>query len=122
MFNIMFSIMSTQCIQSLNDNSSRVKKNRKLKKCVVALSIFVMFVYIVAITIQSNSSSSVLKGMEKIIVNLSLLICPYALYIINAFLNLFLYSDLVFVREIMSQIMEKDYFLSSEEEFEKFIT
>jgi len=118
-FNIMFSIMSTQCISVLNDNSRRVRKNRRLKNCVIYLTIFVMLVYVIAINLQNNNT--VLKGIKKIMVNIILLMSPYALFIFNAFMNLFLYSDLVFIKDIMSQIMEKDYFLSSEET-ERFIT
>ena len=122
LFNIIFSIMSTRCIDCLdNKMNTRVVKNKKVKKCVIYLAVFVMFVYIVAIIIDINGSAKILKGIQKIIVNIILLISPYALYILNAFTNLLLYTDLVFIREIMSQIMERDYFIFLEES-EELIT
>ena len=113
----MFSIMNTRCIDCFESktNNKRVAKNRKLKKCVIYLAMFVMFVYIVAIILQNNGTAKILKGIQKIILNLILVISPYALYILNSFMNLSLYSDLVFIREIMSNIMEKDYFLFTDE-------
>ena len=122
LFNIMFSIVSARCIECIDKNRVKnMSKNKKVKKCVIYLAIFVMFVYIIAIILHNNGSSNYLKGFKKILVNSILMISPYVLYILNAFMNLFLYAEIVFIREIMSQIMEKDYFMSNEET-ECFIT
>ena len=116
-FNIIFSFMSTWSIECIDNNTSnkRIVKKRQVKKFVLYLAIFSMFIYIIAVILQTNGAAKFIKGIQKIILNLILVIGPYALFILNAFMNLSLYSDLVFIREIMSQIMEKDYFSFEEE-------
>jgi len=116
-FNIIFSFMSSWYVECIDTNTStkRIAKKRKVKKFVLYLAILLITVYIFSVILHTNGAAKFIKGIQKIILNLVLVIGPYALYILNAFMNLSLYSDLVFIREIMSQIMEKDYFSFEEE-------
>jgi len=120
-FNILFSIMSLNCIASLdNINDKRISKNNKVKVCVIFLAIFVTLIYTFSLILHNKEGIN-FKGMERTILNISIIISPYILYILNAFMNLSLFSEIVFLKEIMSKIMDQDYFLSNEES-DRFIT
>lgn len=126
-FNILFSVMTIFSLESLKRKNSyndpKLKKNIKLKRSLVYLSIIIMMLYIMAIFIQNSMINK--KGKYKkikkekmyILFHYILFLFPYILYILNAFINLSYYNDIIYIQELMSFIIDQEYFINNEERF-----
>ena len=133
-FNTLFASLTLVVFENFRKiiayNDKRLKRNIRLKKGVVYLTIFICFVYISSIFLKyyihpvvnkemetSGNNSHKMKNEAKILktVEILLFILPYIIFLLNAFLNLTYYFDIRYVDDVINIIIDKEFFLTSDE-------
>ena len=74
--------------------------------------IFVLFVYIGGVIIQNNQNKESIKSRMKLISVTFWIceICPYLLFIMNAFLNFSYYNEILYTKHSLNRFIDKEYF------------
>jgi MFS family permease len=144
-------ITSLECLKKHGSGRDETfKKKLKMKRVVVYLTIFISLLYISAIIIKNHDKllskeikpnsqvfSKEYENLEKkmkkpqttstqpekfqFFIEILLFVLPYLLYILNAFINLSFYSDIIYIQDNLTTIIDKEYFLARDEENESFI-
>ena len=133
-FNTLFAALTLMVFENFRKiiapNDKRLKRNIKIKKYTVYLTIFICFVYISSIFLnyyiysvenQKDLSRNRNKDKEKNIITLLrctevlLFILPYLIFLLNALTNLTYYFDIRYVDDVINMIIDKEYFLTSDE-------
>jgi len=130
-FNILFavvSILSLDCLikqsQNYSRESERMTRKIKVKRSVVYLAVFIMFVYMFSIALRNHEQIKENHHKQKTqfdhVLELILFILPYLLYIVNAFINLGYYSDIIYIQNNLTTIVDHEYFFSNEDNLHFF--
>jgi hypothetical protein len=94
---------------------TRISQKIKMKKYVIYLATFVILLYITGIFIRNHEQINEnhkkhSKTRFQFVLELILFILPYILFIINAFLNLTFYSDIIYIQDNLMTIIDREYF------------
>jgi hypothetical protein len=142
-FNTLFASLTLMVFENFRKiiamNDKRLKRNIRLKKGVVYLTVFICFVYISSIFLKyylhplnivskeneqiKNSTNLGNQSNEKNIYEISIMkmvdsllfILPYIIFLLNAFINFTYYFDIRYVDDVINMIIDKEFFLTSEE-------
>jgi hypothetical protein len=121
-FNILFALFAVLSLQALHHHtqdchmkkeSLKINEKIKVKRIIIYLAVFVMTVYIIAIAIQSHEhveNSPQLRTKLSLLLEIIGFILPYAIYVVNAFINLSCYSDVIYIQKSLMTIIDKEYF------------
>ncbi len=127
--NIIFAVIGLKSLEFLKkqiecDDQSFSKK-LNAKKIIIYLDLIIILIYIISIFIKqsedknknifSSDKFSKYKKVEKFINDFIPYFFPYILFILNAFLNLGFYSDLIYLQKKLSTIIDKEYFIANDE-------
>lgn len=129
--NILFGLLSIFCLDALFketggyfnckkkkkekvDLKNKIKNKIVIKKSILYLSVFVMLLYIGGIALKDQNQEN--SSYCEIILNFILFILPYVIFIVNAFLNLSYYSDILFIQDNLMTIIDKEFFESGYDE------
>jgi len=127
--NILFAVIGFKNLEFLKKqidcNDEIFSKKLNNKRVILYLCLFLLLIYILAICIKQkeNSQNYYLyeskflknKKFENFIFDFILFFYPYLLFILNAFLNLGFYSDIIYLQKILTTIIDKEYFLMNED-------
>jgi len=136
-FNILFSIIGLKCLQFLKKqilcDDEWFNRKLKIKKILLYLILFIILIYIFAVCIKNNkikinknysetnkNFNFILTGDENekiwtLVFYIILCFSPYFLFVLNAFLNLGYYSDIIYLQKKLNTIIDKEYFYYNEE-------
>ena len=129
-FNTLFAALTLMVFENFRkkiaSNDQRLSRNMKIKKYVVCLSIFICLLYITAIMLNYQIKAVKAEDEEEKeedksyvtvlrLIQILLFMTPYILFILNAIINLTYYYDIRYVDDIINVIIDKEYFLTSEE-------
>lgn len=126
-FNIFFATLTLNVFENFKRiiayNDNRLRRNIKFKKYVVYLAVFIITVYIISIFLNYHlkTNKPTLKYMKKHHRNILLFLetllfaIPYALFVINAILNLMYYHDIRYIEDIINIVIDREFFLTSDE-------
>jgi hypothetical protein len=129
-FNILFAVVAIVSLESLNKNTradeiyasflgkktmkTKIAHKIRLKRYIISLAVFVIILYLTGIFIrnheQINSNHKKQKTHFQFLLELILFLLPYFLYIINAFLNLSFYADIIYLQDNLMTIIDREYF------------
>jgi hypothetical protein len=136
-FNILFSIIGLKNLIVLKKQILCEDEwfNRKLriKKSLLYMILFILLIYILAICIKNNQIKININFSQKIFIGnknsnekswtlitliyyIILCFSPYLLFVLNAFLNLGYYSDIIFLQKKLNTIIDKEYFYNNNDE------
>lgn len=135
-FNILFSIIGLKSLQFLKKqilcDDEWYNSKLKIKKFMLYLILFIMLIYISAVCIKNNQikinrnfSDKTFERNNKKFSNekiwtlfyyIVLCFSPYFLFVLNAFLNLGYYSDIIYLQKKLNTIIDKEYFYYNNEE------
>lgn len=98
---------------------TRISQKIKTKKYVIYLATFVILLYITGIFIRNHEQINEnhkkhSKTRFQFVLELVLFILPYILFIMNAFLNLTFYSDIIYIQDNLMTIIDREYFEADE--------
>ena len=121
--NILVGTLGLKILKNLRTNikCEDIFYNRKLKVKIILLflSILVLFIYIIAgyIKQQEYFKKIFIGNKESYLIYLQFISSsfPYILFILNSFINLGFYSDIIYIQEKLTIIIDKEYFCSNEE-------
>lgn len=134
-FNILFAVLALRSIQSIKSlvivslgqcKNKSYKEKISAKKCVIYLAVFTMLIYIGGIILKSNIKTLLLeKDLDKNLfsfknslsngLDVLIVLLPYVLFVINAFINLGYYYDIVYIENNLSKYIDQEYFASNDE-------
>jgi hypothetical protein len=127
-FNTLFATLTLNVFENFRKeiayNDNRLKRNIKIKKYVVYLVIFIIFVYIFSIILNyeirkeklNNSKNKIFKNKNLIkFIHMLLFVLPYVLFVFNSLINLTYYLDIIYIEDIINMIIDREFFLTSEE-------
>lgn len=123
-FNILFAILAWMVIEKLRaqniQTSETLKGSVRMKMYVIGLAVITLCFYIFAIIshngVNQESLSDKVNNQWYCMIKLAIFILPYLLYVINAFLNLTYYSDILKIQAHLNVFLDKDYFIISNDE------
>ncbi len=105
---------SSVSFYNMNDEQSEKELDEKVKTktILIYLMIFVLFVYIGGVIIQNNQNKESIKSRMKLISVTFWIceICPYLLFIMNAFLNFSYYNEILYTKHSLNRFIDKEYF------------
>ena len=111
---------SSVSFYNMNDEQSEkeLEEKVKTKTILIYLMIFVLFVYIGGVIIQKNQNKESIKSKMKLISITFWIceICPYLLFIMNAFLNFSYYNEILYTKHSLNRFIDKEYFKQDLEE------
>ena len=111
---------SSVSFYNMNDEQSEkeLEEKVKTKTILIYLMIFVIFVYIGGVIIQKNQNKESIKSKMKLISITFWIceICPYLLFIMNAFLNFSYYNEILYTKHSLNRFIDKEYFKQDLEE------
>jgi hypothetical protein len=128
-FNILFALFAVLSLQALQHHtqdcnmkkeSLNIKEKIKVKRFIIYLAVFIMAIYIIAITIKNHEhveKNSQLRTKLSLLLEIVVFILPYAIYVVNAFINLSCYSDVIYIQKSLMTVIDKEYF--EPEEFQQ---
>jgi len=124
--NIIYAFLSWLALELLMHQNCRLEKNMRisvrLKTYVLFLELLLICVYI--FTIITYNSHKIKKHEENYSENdtnyynylkFSFFVLPYMLFVINAFLNLTYYSEIIKIQDHINIFVDKEFFISNEE-------
>lgn len=142
-FNTLFASLTLMVFENFRKiiamNDTRLKRNIRLKKGVVYLTVFICFVYISSIFLkyylhplnveqlkiskeketapikESGRNIDIYEGYIMKMVDSLLFILPYLIFLLNAFINFTYYFDIRYVDDVINIIIDKEFFLTGEE-------
>jgi hypothetical protein len=122
--NIFFAILAWYAIEKIRGQSPQAKENLRnsvrMKLYVVTLAVISLGFYIFAMISYNNYKLNGYKDESLkqyyIMLRLVIFLLPYFLYIINAFLNLTYYSDILKIQAHLNVFLENEYFIVSSSE------
>ncbi len=126
-FNILFAILALIAIELLRQQNHQTKENLKssvrMKIYVIFLAIMALCVYLFSIISHNRINRETYQSIDEEFKNryycmlkLVIFILPYLLYIINAFLNLTYYSDILKIQAHLNVFSDRDYFIISNDD------
>ena len=123
-FNILFATLAWMAIEMLRFQNSQtaesLKNSVRMKIYVIFFAVLTLFLYIISIiahnTYKETNFTEGLNNQYYLMLKLAVLILPYLLYIINAFLNLTYYSDILKIQAHLNVFLDRDFFILSNEE------
>jgi hypothetical protein len=122
-FNILFATLTLHVFEIFRKqiacNDKRLKRNTKVKKYMLCLAIFILFIYLMSIFLKFEIKNN-FKGLKenksfKQVVQFFLFIVPYILFVFNALINLTYYLDIRYLEDIINRIIDKEFFMTNEE-------
>ena len=126
-FNIFFAVLALNVLINFKNkivpNDKKLKKNIRVKKYLVFLAIFILFIYISGTTINfylkhdysyNNKNKKKFKNLIDT-VNTLLFILPYVMFLLNSTINLTYYHDIIYLEEVINIIVDREFFLATDE-------
>jgi len=120
-FNILFAILAWIAIEKLRcqnfQTEKKLKNSVRVKIYVIFFAVLTLSLYIFSIISHNTFKDvNIVEGLNNqyyCILKLAIFILPYLLYIINAFLNLTYYSDILKIQAHLNVFLDRDYFIIS---------
>jgi hypothetical protein len=118
---IFYNILYATCVlQVLNNFKNKVcKHNKKLSRSVsfkrytLYLSVLMIIIYLSTASVKFYNKTYKAKYFTDSI-NILLFTLPFALFVLNAFINLSYYVDIKIIEESINMIVDKDIFLNDD--------
>lgn len=133
-FNTLFATLTLNVFENFKMKiapiDNRLKRNINIKKYVVYLTIFIMFIYIFSIVLNYETYGTKIKSKHKNktennnflnnffvkkFIHFFLFVLPYILFVLNAIINLTYYFDIRYIDDIINMIIDREFFLTNEE-------
>jgi hypothetical protein len=121
-FNTLFASLTLMVFQKFRSkiaiNDKRLRRNIKVKKYVVYLTIFLCIIFITCLFLKYLVNEAEIGTNKKLFVKslqTFIFILPYFLFLFNAVINLTYYLDIRYLDDIINVIIDREFFLTSDD-------